>query len=44
MDPTPPRYYHTRLDTPDLLVPEALEVGAKVLLETACLYDTEGLI
>lgn len=44
MDPTPPRYYHTRLDTPDLLVPEALEVGAKVLLETACLYDSEGLI
>ena len=44
MDPTPPRYYHTRLDTPDLLIPEALEVGAKVLLETACLYDSEGLI
>lgn len=43
MDPTPPRYYHTRLDTPDMLVPEALEVGAKVLLETACLYDEEGL-
>ena len=43
MDPTPPRYYHTRLDTPDMLVPEALEVGAKVLLETACLYDAEGL-
>ena len=44
MDPTPPKYYHTRLDTPDLLVPEALEVGVKVLLETACLYDSEGLI
>lgn len=43
MDPTPPRYYHTRLDTPDKLVPEALEAGAKVLLETACLYDEEGL-
>jgi Zn-dependent M28 family amino/carboxypeptidase len=43
MDPTPPRYYHTRLDTPDMLVPEALEVGAKILLETACLYDAEGL-
>ncbi len=43
MDPTPPRYYHTRLDTPDLLIPEALEVGVKVLLETACVYDSEGL-
>ena len=43
MDPTPPRYYHTRLDTPETLVPEALEVGAMVLLETAFLYDTEGL-
>ncbi len=43
MDPTPPRYYHTRLDTPEMLVPEALKVGAEVLLETACLYDAEGL-
>ena len=43
MDPTPPRYYHTRLDTPDMLVPEALKVGAEVLLETAFLYDAEGL-
>ncbi len=43
MDPTPPRYYHTRLDAPDMLVPEALEAGAKVLLETVCLYDSEGL-
>ncbi len=43
MDPTPPRYYHTRLDAPDLLVPEALMVGAEVLLETAFLYDAEGL-
>ena len=43
MDPTPPRYYHTRLDSPETLVPEALEAGAKILLETACLYDEEGL-
>lgn len=43
MDPTPPRYYHTRLDTPDMLVPEALKAGAEVLLETAFLYDAEGL-
>ena len=43
MDPTPPKYYHTRLDTPELLVPEALKIGTEVLLETACLYDSEGL-
>lgn len=43
MDPTPPRYYHTRLDSPEILVPEALKVGAEVLLETACLYDEVGL-
>ncbi len=43
MDPTPPRYYHTRLDAPDMLVPEALKVGAEILLETVCLYDSEGL-
>ncbi len=43
MDPTPPRYYHTRLDTPDKLCPDALQVGAEILLETVCLYDQEGL-
>ncbi len=43
MDPTPPRYYHTRLDTPELLVPEALKVGAEILLEATVLYDSEGL-
>lgn len=43
MDPTPPRYYHTRLDTPESLEPEALEAGARILLETAFLYDEEGL-
>lgn len=43
MDPTPPRYYHTRLDIPESLKPEALEAGARILLETAFLYDEEGL-
>lgn len=43
MDPTPPRYYHTRLDTPEMLCPDALQVGAEILLETVCLYDEEGL-
>lgn len=43
MDPTPPRYYHTRLDTPELLVPEAMEAGLEVILEAACMYAEEGL-
>ena len=43
MDPTPPRYYHTRLDNADALVPEAIEAGIEVMLEAACMYDKEGL-
>jgi len=43
MDPTPPRYYHTRLDDVDMLVPEALKAGVQILVETACLYDEKGL-
>lgn len=43
MDPTPARYYHTRLDTADNLDPKTIEAGIKVMLETAFLYDTEGL-
>lgn len=39
MDPTPPRYYHTRLDDVDMLVPEAIEAGINIMIETACLYD-----
>ena len=43
MDPTPPRYYHTRLDNADMLVPEAIEAGIEIMLEAACMYDKEGL-
>ncbi len=43
MDPTPPRYYHTRLDNADNLVPEAIEAGIEIMLEAACMYDKEGL-
>ncbi len=43
MDPTPPRYYHTRLDDVDILVPDALKAGTEILTETACLYDETGL-
>lgn len=43
MDPTPPRYYHTRLDNADSLVPEAIEAGIEIMIEAACMYDKEGL-
>ncbi|MBE6827344.1 MAG: Zn-dependent exopeptidase M28 [Ruminococcaceae bacterium] len=43
MDPAPARYYHTREDTPDNLDLKTIEAGINVMLETAFLYDTEGL-
>lgn len=43
MDPTPPRWYHTRLDTPELLRPECIEAGLRVLIELVRTVDAEGL-
>lgn len=43
MDPTPARYYHTRTDTADNLDPKTIEAGIDILLETAFLFDSEGL-
>lgn len=43
MDPAPPRYYHTRLDNPENLVPEAIELGIEVMTEAVCMYDKSGL-
>lgn len=43
MDPTPARYYHTRRDTADNLDPKTVEAGVDILLETAFLFDSEGL-
>lgn len=43
MDPTPPRYYHTRLDDVDMLVPHAVEAGLEIMIEAACLYDHQGV-
>jgi len=33
MDPAPPRWYHTRLDTPDRLSPACIEAGLRVVIE-----------
>ncbi len=43
MNPDPPRYYHTRLDTPENLRPEAISAGIEILCEAICMYDKEGL-
>ncbi len=43
MDPTPPRYYHTRLDNWDTLKPEVIAAGVEITLEAVCMYDKEGL-
>ena len=43
MDPSPARYYHTRLDTEDNLDPKTLETGLKIALETAFLFDEQGI-
>lgn len=43
MDPTPPRYYHTRLDSWELLEPEAIRTGIEVVTEACCMYDAVGL-
>ncbi len=42
MDPAPPRYYHTRLDTPENLRPECIEVGIEIMLEALCMFDKNG--
>ncbi len=43
MDPTPPRYYHTRLDNVENLREDAIAAGIEILIEAACIYDKEGL-
>lgn len=43
MDPTPARYYHTRLDDADNLSAQAIDYGVKIALETVFLYDEKGI-
>ncbi len=43
MDPTPARYYHTRLDTAEILDEEAIEAGVKITLETVLQFDKNGI-
>lgn len=43
MDPTPARYYHTRLDTAEILDSKTIEAGLKIALKTVLLFDEKGL-
>lgn len=43
MDPTPPRYYHTRLDNVENLREDAIAAGIEIMIEAACMYDKDGL-
>lgn len=43
MDPTPARYYHTRLDTADNMDLKTVEAGVDLVLNTAFLFDEKGL-
>ena len=43
MDPTPAKFYHTRLDTVEALSPVAIDAGVKIALETVFLYEEKGI-
>jgi len=43
MDPSPARYYHTRLDDKENLSEECIEKAIEVLLEAVKIFDEKGL-
>jgi aminopeptidase YwaD len=43
MDPAPARYYHTRLDTADNLVPSTIEKTVEIALQAVFDFDEKGL-
>jgi len=43
MDPTPARYYHTRLDTPDNLDPKTIRADVDSLIRSVFIFDEEGI-
>lgn len=44
MDPGPPRYYHTRLDTEEILNQKTIEKCLDICLQTVFLFDEQGLV
>ncbi|MBQ9945305.1 MAG: M28 family peptidase [Clostridia bacterium] len=43
MDPSPAKYYHTRLDTADILVPECIEKVIGIILDAVFDFDENGI-
>ena len=43
MNPNPPRYYHTRLDTPAALVPKSIRFGIDTAIQSLFIFDEQGL-
>lgn len=43
MDPAPARYYHTRLDKPDKLVPKSIRAGIDTCIQSLYIFDEQGL-
>ncbi len=43
MDPAPAKYYHTRLDTPDIIIPECIEKVLNITLEAVFDFDENGI-
>ncbi len=43
MDPAPAKYYHTRLDTAQNLVPETIEKTINIALQTVFDFDKQGI-
>lgn len=43
MNPGPPRYYHTRDDLPEILVPKTVEKCLDICLQSLFIFDEKGL-
>lgn len=43
MNPGPPRYYHTREDLPEILVPKTVEKCLDICLQSLFIFDEKGL-
>lgn len=43
MDPAPAKYYHTRLDTPEIIIPECIEKVLNITLEAVFDFDENGI-
>ena len=43
MEPSGPRYYHTRRDTDEIMVPKTIEKALDVCLHALFTFDEQGL-